>query len=69
MTTQPYRVVSYQELPLISHADFSRPMATFTLVRVEDEKVVRVSLPRRTQWKVGEVIQIDDAIISANLTE
>jgi hypothetical protein len=64
---QIYRVVSRRNLPMISHADFSMPQEEFLLIRVEDGKSIRVSLSRRTQWQVGETVQIDDAVINANL--
>lgn len=64
-----YRLVSRRDLPLISHADFFLPKEAFTLVRVEDGKVLYVNLSRRTRWEVGEVVQIDDATIQTNLAQ
>lgn len=69
MTEKLYRVDSRRDLPLISHADFSMPMAAFTLIQIDDGKAVRVSLPRKTNWQVGETVQIDDAVVRANLVE
>jgi len=69
MMERAYRIVSRRDLPLISHADFALPREAFTLVRIEDGKIIRVNLPRRTQWEVGDTVQIDDATIRVNLIE
>jgi len=64
-----YRIVSRRDLPRISHADFFQPKEAFTLVRIEDGKVLHVSLSRRVSWEVGKVVKIDDVTVQANLTE
>lgn len=67
MTGKVYRVESRRDLPLVSHADFSMPMAVFTLIPISGGETVHISLSRRTSWQPGETVQVDDATVKANL--
>lgn len=63
-----YRIVSKVEPPLISFSDLVCPKAAYTLIR-DDGRVIRASLPRRSDWEVGIVVMIEEGLIRASLIE
>jgi hypothetical protein len=44
------------------------PKSTYTLI-LEDGQVVHASLPRRSDWRLGDVVKIDEDVVRANLVE
>lgn len=63
-----FRILSKVEAPLTSFSELMDPKTIYTLV-LEDEQVVRASLPRRSDWGLGDVVKIDDDVVRANLVE
>lgn len=63
-----YRILSRVEAHLASFSELMDPKATYTLI-LEDGQVVRASLPRRSDWELGDVVKIDEDIVRANLIE
>lgn len=56
------------ELPLRSHSDGTSPKVTYALLD-DDGRMVRASLPRRSDWEVGYVVRIEEELVHANLIE
>lgn len=60
--------MSKVEPPLRSNSDFIAPKAIYTLID-SGGQMIRASLPRRSQWEVGNVVGIEEDLIRANLIE
>lgn len=56
------------EIPLRYPSDVASPKVVYALLD-GDGRMVRVSLPRRSDWEVGDVVKIDEGLIRANLVE
>ncbi len=64
---QMYRIEDVEDAPFVSHYDFSLPKSIFTLIRMKDGETLRVRLPRRGDWRKGDVVRISDTLILSNL--
>lgn len=56
------------EMPIRSHSDFMFPRVIYTLIEA-DEQRIRVSLPRRSDWEVGDEVMIEEGLVRDNLAE
>lgn len=64
---RPYTIIATQEQPRISHADFTEPRTIYTLLPAGGKgKSVRVSLPRRVDWRVDAAVVLEDAVMIEN---
>lgn len=53
---------------MTSLSDFMPPQAVYTLIQA-DGQIVRASLPKRSDWEVGDVVKIEEAVVLLNLVE
>jgi hypothetical protein len=64
-----YRIVAVQESELASHSDFAIPKAVYSVIPLNNGPTVRLKLPRRGDWRPGDVVRIQEAIVLANVVQ
>lgn len=60
------RVDGVQETAPASHAEFLFRTVIYTITRLNDGRAFRIRMPRRTGWRPGDVVTIENATLEAS---
>jgi len=63
MTKRKYLVMERLDAPRQSHRSFLFPEWLYTLKRVEDGTILRVTLSKSLRWEPGDVVELQDLLI------
>ncbi len=55
------RVEGVKPVAPISHADFMIPIVVYSTTRLIDGRSFRVRMPRRTVWRRGEIVTLENS--------
>lgn len=65
MMKRKYLVLERQEAPRQSHRNFLFPEWLYTLKRLEDGALFRVTLSKSLRWEPGDVVMLEDFRVGA----
>jgi len=65
MMKHKYEVTGREEAPRHSHRSFLFPEDLYTLKRLKDGAIFRVTLSKSLQWKPGDIIELEDLLVEA----
>jgi hypothetical protein len=60
MMKRKYLVTEVQEAPRYSHRSYLFPECLYTLKRMEDGAIFRVTLSKSLRWTAGDVVELAD---------
>lgn len=63
MRKHKYQVTERQDAPRQSHRNFLFPECLYTLKRLEDGCIFRVTLSRSLGWQPGDIIELEDLLV------
>ena len=63
MTKRKYLVTEVQEAPRQSHGSFLFPECLYTLKRMDDGGIFRVTLSKFLRWEPGNVVELEDLLV------
>lgn len=65
MNRRKYLVTERQDAPGQSHRSFFFPECLYTLKRVEDGCVFRMTLTKSLRWEPGDIVQLEDLLVES----
>ena len=66
MTKRKYQVTEKQDAPRQSHRSFLFPEWLYTLKRVDDGCIFRVTLSKSLRWEIGDIIELEESLVEAS---
>jgi hypothetical protein len=65
MTKRRYLVTERQDAPRQSHRNFLFPECLYTIKRLEDGAIFRVTLSKSLRWVPGDIVEMEDLLLEA----
>jgi hypothetical protein len=62
MVKRKYQVTEKQDAPRQSHRSFLFPECLYTLKRLEDGCIFRVTLSKSLRWEPGDIVEWEESI-------
>jgi hypothetical protein len=63
MTKRKYEVTGREEAPRQSHRSFLFPECLYTLKRLDDGCIFRVTMSKALKWERGDIIELEDLLV------